>query len=115
MNEEFRRDLMDKIIKVAICRATEAGYAITVHNGKESVLLGEPDSRMVFEKLRSTDRDVLMCERLNKVVGWFMFSYVVANPWEVLADHTTNLADMLEPAQKLAGELADSYRQGAFV
>jgi hypothetical protein len=105
-----RQAIEKKIVNATIKSLLAAGYFLTVHDGEEEVLKLSRDTRAIRKALYSTDEDSLIAyrkegERGFRQVGWVMFIYGNdGDGWNVIHDYTTNLEELLKPAETVAYE-----------
>jgi len=72
-----------------------AGYTIVVQDGadEEFANLNETDA---IAEVMSCDNGYFLVSKDGEYVGWVWFVYG-NEPFEVISDHTTNLAHVLDP------------------
>lgn len=95
---KIERDIVRAIIKQAFAE----GFTLGVEDGEDITLSNSADQTAVEEALCTTDEDLLIFYRDGKSVGWVKLIY--GNREDVISDYTTNLEDVLKPANKLAEE-----------
>jgi hypothetical protein len=98
----------------AIMELLAAGYAITVNDGEDDVLIDSLDPAAIERAMRSTDEDKLYvrpaaeCARTPDArvfTGWVYFVYGNDGP-DVINDYTTNLEAYLVKTNALAEKLS---------
>jgi hypothetical protein len=95
------RQVEKKIVRKVIKDALAAGYALTVHNGGDTVLEPSTNASEILETMFATDDEYLVYYKEGKRVGWVYFVYG-NDGWDVVCDHTTNLEEVMQGATLLA-------------
>ena len=101
------------IMRRTIAALLAAGYMLRVYDGEEWACDLTVDPVVVMDALMSTDEDKLYVWRKHadggwQRVGWVYFVYGNSG-YEVIADHTTNLSDVLKPVDDYADAIAEIY------
>jgi hypothetical protein len=95
-----------QIVKQVIVDVLAAGYALSVFDGEEYTIQRSRDAAGVFAAMHQTDEDVLYCHDGGPSSRWVHFVYG-NDGWDVIADYSVFLEDVLQPAEALADRLAE--------
>jgi hypothetical protein len=98
--QEAERKIARKFIDDAIA----AGHTIDVFDGEAVALKGSADADKIIGAMFSTDSDSLIIKKENKRVGSVYFVYGNSG-WDVIADYSLDLHDLLQGAGQLAEQL----------
>lgn len=89
MTNERRIAIERAITKKLIADAIAQGYAVTVNNGEEDVIVQETRSvDACMQVTRQTDEDRIVLHKGGKRVGWFYLTY--GNCSDVICDYSAN-------------------------
>jgi hypothetical protein len=114
-----RIDTERAIVKHAIDALLKYGYALSVHDGEEIVLLNSLNADAIFAKMFTTDEDFLYAvgfdqtetgKRVNyNRKGYVRFVY--GNGYDVINDWSTSLEDAISTTIEFAGtfEAAEAF------
>lgn len=106
MNVEARQKIERRIAKAAVTALIEAGFTVSVNDGGETVLTDSIDAKAIEAAMFSTEEDHLHVTRVSDGLrGWVLFIYG-NDGWDVIADHTVNIEEVLQPATDLADKIA---------
>jgi ribosomal protein L4 len=115
MNVQLRQDIERQIIRSAAIALICEGYEIAVHDGER---IAQPRTRKVGEimqAIQTVDEESLLvyqCEN-QKLDEWKQVGFVLLvygnDGWDVLADHSVHLEQILKPAFQHADKLEDMY------
>lgn len=109
MNIETRQRIERQIVEKAARCLIAAGYSVEVFDGEETAQAATTDMKLIKAALYSTDEDYLRAiDATGKRVGWVRMIYG-NDGWDVMADNTTNLEDVLKDATALADKLEEQY------
>lgn len=90
------------IVRRVIRDALNAGYALGVHNGGDSMEIeNEKKFGRVVGEMFATDVERLYFYKEGKAIGWVLFVYG-NDGWDVICDYTVNLEDVLAGASAVA-------------
>lgn len=104
MSVKMRQEVERKIAEAVIDEALKQGYRLNVENGGDKFELPEPttDRDKILEVMFATDDEHLFFYKEGKKsVGWVWFIYGNSG-WDVISDHSTNLASIMGPADKIS-------------
>ena len=102
------RKAVEKRIASAVIRSgLDAGFAITVNDGEGFPVERSTDHDEILAAMFSVDEEHLEFFKDGQRVGWVFFVYG-NDGWDVICDHTLNLSDILEEANRIADEVADA-------
>ncbi|HYA71778.1 MAG TPA: hypothetical protein VEF36_01340 [Roseiarcus sp.] len=104
MNIMETQDIETLIMRRIIADAIAAGYAISVHDGKETPIINSRDAEAIFAAMRTTAEDIVLFTLGGKPSGWVRLVYG-NDGFDVVNDYTTNLDPVMAGADKLAEEL----------
>lgn len=109
MSATMRRRVERVIARRVVLDLKHAGFLMNVDNGGDGLELPAPsaDVRAVLGAMFAADEDRLYVYRPGaaKPFGWVYFVYGNSG-YDVVSDHTTNLATVMEGATKLADAYA---------
>ncbi|HCN5947580.1 TPA: hypothetical protein N6Z09_004296 [Escherichia coli] len=109
MNVTTRQSIEHRIVEKAARCLIAAGYSVEVFDGEETAQAATTDMKLIKAALYSTDEDYLMAfDTTGKRIGWVRMIYG-NDGWDVMADYTTNLEDVLTDANKLADKLEEQH------
>lgn len=106
MNNDSRQTIERRIVDKALTSLLDAGFAVSVFDGEETTVSDSFDAKAITAALYTTDGDQLRVTRQvdgQVVNGWVLFVY--GNGVDVIANHTVNLEEVLQPAADLAESL----------
>ena len=104
---EERKAVEKRIASAVIRSGLNAGYAITVNDGEGMPVKRSADHDEILAAMFSVDEEHLEFSKDGKRVGWVFFVYG-NDGWDVICDHTVNLSDILDDANRIADEVADA-------
>lgn len=104
---EERKAVEKRIASAVIRSGLNAGYTITVNDGEGMPVKRSSDHDVILAAMFSVDEEHLEFFKEGKRVGWVFFVYG-NDGWDVICDHTVNLSDILEEANRIADEVADA-------
>ena len=108
MTVEQRRDIEKKIVTRTLETLIRAGYEISVYNGEEIVVKKSIQTEGILEKMFSVDDEQILLYKNGKRVGFVEFIYG-NDGWDVIADHSGHLGDVLSPVTEYANEFSDNW------
>jgi len=102
MTVAMRQEIERKIVTQIITDALAKGYTLGVNDGEEITLERCNDPETILKALFTTDDDWLLVYAADgKRIGWVRLIYG-NDGYDVVNDHTTNLADIMTEADKLS-------------
>jgi hypothetical protein len=103
IRQEIERKIVEKVIDSALLKR----YRISVNDGEATVLKESMKKAEILKAMFSTDEDHLFFHDVKgNHIGWVFFIYGNSGH-DVIHDYTTNLEEMMEPAETLANHYAD--------
>jgi predicted transcriptional regulator len=100
---DYERQGVEKVVQVLLA----AGYSLSVDDGgDELTLINSTDEAAIMDALMNTAEDTLIARKEGARAGEVTFVYGNA-PWEVVADHSGYLNDVLKPATEWLSQLED--------
>lgn len=104
MSVKMRQEVERKIAAAFVREAIKAGYTMTVDYGDGE---SEHHSKItaVLAAMFLGDDDRVYLYKNNQRVGWVWFVYG-NDGWDVISDYTTNLENLMGPAQKISDHYA---------
>lgn len=106
MNVEARQRIERRIAKAAVKSLIDAGFTVSVFDGEETVLTDSIDAKAIEAAMFSTDEDQLRVKRATDGLrGSVLFVYG-NDGFDVIADNTVNIEEVLKPATELADKIA---------
>ena len=110
MSVKMRKIVEKEIVTAVIAALLKAGYAISVNNGEEMVLLNSKKKSTILAAMFTTDQDTLNAnDKDGSIVGWVDFIYGNGG-YDVIHDYTTNLESLIgdgTPVQSVIDKYAD--------
>lgn len=89
--------------KVVTC-LLDAGFSVSVFDGEEWAIEKSVNRNKIYKEMWSTDEDTLYaCDSEGERIGWV--SLIYGNDVDIISDYTTNLEDVLKPANDYADTL----------
>lgn len=104
-----RLEIERQIVSKAVDCLLAAGYSLSVYNGEEPSTPFFTDREQVLAHLFACDEERLLA-RSATTNGWLLFVYGNGG-YDVIADGTTNLEDVVQPANDLANALEEECLQ----
>ncbi len=110
MTVEQRRDIEKKIVTRTLETLIKAGYQISVNDGEEIVISRSTSVEAILDKMFSVDEEQIYVYKQGeeKRQGWILFVYG-NDGWDVIADHTSRLEEVLAPVAEYANEFSDNW------
>ncbi len=110
MTVEQRRDIEKKIITRTLDTLIKAGYEISVFNGEEIVISRSINPEAILDRMFSVDDEQILLYKPDerKRQGWVQFIYG-NDGWDVIADHSGHLDEVLKPVSEYANEFSDNW------
>ena len=105
MNVEQRQAIEKRIVKKVIEDGLAAGYELAVDNGGDGFEYCGADKKRLLEELFATDEEYLWFFKDGKAAGRVYLVYG-NDGWDVIADNSLSLGELLKGAEALAEELA---------
>lgn len=98
--QRIERAIVTRVVKDAL----KAGYRLSVDDGGDELALTDSTSqKAVLDALMNTDDDRLIFDREDhRGVVWFVYGN---DGWDVIADYSQRLEDVLAGAEALAEKL----------
>lgn len=104
-----------RVARAAVEALLADGWLVSVSDGEETTVFRSADADAICAALGTTDEDTLHCWKPGgeEVDGfrrqiasvWLVYGN---EPWEVIADHSDILGDVLKPVTALADEIEAS-------
>lgn len=105
MSVKLRQELEKRIATEVINEALRMGHAISVNDGEETTLTHSRIAGDILAAMFTTDEDWLFIMDGVKDIGWVRFIYG-NDGYDVVNDYTTNLEELMRPANELAEKYA---------
>ena len=107
MSRKLSKDELaeNQIIEVAVENFVKSGHLVSVHNGEDLSCPPTDDVARILGSLRATDSDQLLLHRDGRQTSSYLLLVYGNEPYEVMADWTLDVEDMVAPAARLAEEL----------
>ncbi len=107
MCQKTPNEMEREIASLFIDTHLNAGHAISVFDGEETVVHQSTDKTEILTAMFSTDQDTLLV--WQKAIHWEWLGnamFVYGNDgWDVIADYHTSLTPWMEPIDALADKL----------
>lgn len=105
--ENAMDDIERKIVGKAVSCLFDAGYAITVNDGEDDVLVGMTPGKedLIWQALASTGEDYLKVSKIGAFKGSAFVYLIWGNGADVISDYSTSLHEVIKPALDLAHEM----------
>lgn len=101
MSVKLRQELEKRIATEVINEALRLGHAVSVNDGEETTLKHSRVADDILAAMFTTDEDWLFITDGAQDIGWVRFIYG-NDGYDVVNDYTTNLEDLMKPANDLA-------------
>ena len=107
-----RRAIERRIIRQVCKSALAAGYAVSVDCGEGLEIRRSCSVNKIMAAIMATDEDRLLFHKPIATGGHekaaFAWAYLVYgnDGWDVVSDYSTNIEDMMKPANELAERLS---------
>jgi len=109
MNVKTRQGIERRIARKFLKIALAAGYAISLDNGGDDFEFeNSTDFKFIVGEMFATDDERLYLSKDGKRCGWVYFVYG-NDGWDVIADYTVNLEDLMPEVSALSDKLEDQY------
>lgn len=109
MNVKTRQKIEKLIARKFVRIALKAGFAISLDNGGDDYeFKHSTDFKHIVGEMFATDDEWLHLSKDGNYVGWVWFVYG-NDGWDVIADYTTNLEDLMPEVEKLSDKLCEQY------
>jgi hypothetical protein len=108
MSVKMRQEVERKIATAAVDALLAAGFAISIQNGDEDVVVSSTDKTAILAGMFLTDEEKLYAEKpAGTYIGWVYFVYG-NDGWDVISDYTINLEKYVGEGSE-AQKLSDYY------
>lgn len=108
----YLQDAEIAIAKATIKALLDAGFAVTMNDGEENIVIASRNVDAIFAAMMTTDEDYLIAETPDdadhNVCGWVRFIYG-NDGWDVINDYSARLESVLVPVNALADELEAKF------
>lgn len=107
MNVEKRMQIEKRIVREACKALDKAGYLFRLHDGEEYATGITNDPKIITDEMHACDEEMILvynqfCARIGSI------QLVYGNDgWDVLADHSVNLEDVLKPVYDLCDRICE--------
>jgi hypothetical protein len=109
---EARQALERRVIRRTVRTLKAAGYAMRVHSGEAFECERTQNERTIMAAVQQTDAEHLYvyAPSTTSATGWARMGSIFLvygnDGWDVIADHTVNLSEVLEPVSQYADKLS---------
>jgi len=106
-----RQRIERRIVKAVVRAALEAGYTISLDNGGDDWELRKETNRVkIFRELFATDSERIYLRDPSGRLPSGGVAFVYGNDgWDVIADFSPSLDELLAPIFRLCNKLEDQY------
>lgn len=101
-----------RVVRAVVDALLADGWLVSVDDGEETTVIRSTDADVICAALGTTDEDTLRCRKpaapgvpAQAAAVWLIYGN---EPWEVIADHSVSLTDVLKPAEAVADEIEAS-------
>jgi hypothetical protein len=102
MNLENRKRVEREIVTAVLQSAVARGCTFKIDNGgDDDEIIPTEGVEKTLEEMFATDQETLYIVKDGKEIGSVLFVYG-NDGWDVIADYTTNLEDMLHDANNIS-------------
>lgn len=103
MNVQQRQAIEKRIAKAVINAALAAGYTVSVCDGEDFPIKRSANAAAILASMFSTDGDALRLRKDGRYVGTVFLVYG-NDGWDVIADHSLSLSELIDPITSKASE-----------